>query len=218
MLQYFTLRPTRRNDEPQVRKWLFKELLAGRLRQGWLSEVSLVDAHRELVPKNIWIWQAHDAVRDWDWPTERELESYRKPGWCPEKYKELVLMTEVQEEDVIVVLGLFEKKDNREGFVLAIGRRAPHSMARRKNCYWYDAKGNREWRHVLSVRPVMSQPRYDFVWEKRSKPVQRIQDQELVSELEAIRGGAEPPITKPLPKFKTHRRAARENRCADRCS
>jgi hypothetical protein len=202
MQQYFTLRPTTRNDDPKRTTWLFNELQAGRLRQGWLNEVSLVDAHGRLVPKALWIQQARAAVRDSDWATKRQMKIYKKPGWCPEKYAELRLMTELEEGDVIVVLGLFDKREHREGFVLATARRAPAQIARRRNCYWYEANGDQGWRHVVSVRTTMPQPRYDFVWEKRSKPVQRIQDEELVRELEAVRGGAEPPITKPLPKFK----------------
>jgi len=111
-------------------------------------------------------------------------------------------MSEVQEGDVIVVLGLFDKRDNREGFLLATARRAPAQMARRKSCYWYDTNEDRGWRHVLSVHTTMPQPRYDFVWEKRTKPVQRIQDEDLMRKVEGVRGRAEPPVTGPPPPFR----------------
>jgi len=200
MLRYLTMRPTKRDAALDYKRLLLRELGQGHLRQGWLGEVSLVDAYGRLVPRNLWIRRARAAVRNWAGNTPSNTKRYRSSKFCPEKYAELSLMTEVQEGDVIVVLGLFDKRDNREGFALAVARHAPSQAARRRNCYWYDVNGEHA-PHVLSVRTIVPQPRYDFVWEKYSKPVQRIRKDELITALEAVRGRAEPRITEPLPKF-----------------
>jgi hypothetical protein len=49
MLRFFTFRPTDADQKPDVKRWLNREMVAGRLRQGWLSEVPLVTVHGQLV-------------------------------------------------------------------------------------------------------------------------------------------------------------------------
>jgi HNH endonuclease len=216
MLRYFSLRPAGRGDDPDYRRWLRDELYAGRLREGWLSEVSLVNGHGHLVARSEWIRRARRVARNYG-GTPSQKKQYRSPGFCPEKYDELTLMTEVQEGDVIAVLGLFEKRNDREGFVLVVARRAATRLSQRRDCYWYDVDGDQP-KHVLSVRALMPEPRYDFVWEKYSKPIQRIRKDELITELEAACGRAQPRITELLPKFELvdKQRKKIERQIADR--
>lgn len=118
-------------------------------------------------------------------------------------------MTEIQEGDYIVVPSL-DSNGGKDGFLLARAQ-ISHRKRRRKNCYWYDDQPNKfGYGHVVSVRTSDHEPAefrnidYDVIAEKLThaiKPVQRIQNSDLLKDLEALRGGLEEPNQGPLKKF-----------------
>jgi len=118
-------------------------------------------------------------------------------------------MTEIQEGDCIVVPSL-DSNGGKDGFLMARAQ-ISHRKRRRKNCYWYDDQPNKfGYRHVVSVRASDHEPAefrnvdYDVIAEKLThaiEPVQRIQNSDLLKDLEALRGGLEEPNQGPLKKF-----------------
>jgi hypothetical protein len=209
MLQYFTIRPTHSDASDNLKRWLYKELKAGRLRQGWFGELPLVTAQGKVVLKDEWVKRARTLVSGWTWPNPSERDRFGRESFCPEKYEELNRMTEIREGDCVVVPSM-DSIGGKAGFLLTtadVSRRQ-----RSRNCYWYD-KGRiafEAYRHVLTVRVTGFEPsefsnaHYSSIAEKLThaiKPVQKIKSSDLLEELAPLRGKLQPITSGTLGRF-----------------
>lgn len=163
----------------------------------------------KLVPKERWVEKARAAVLRWSWAPPAEMRRFRKRAFCREKYDELIRMTQIEAGDCIVIPSL-DEGGGKSGFLLARAQ-VSDPRRRRNNCYWYDDRPNKfGCGHVVSVRISDLEPApfrnddYKAIAEKLThaiKPVQRIQNADLLKEFEKLRGGLEIPSKGPLPRF-----------------
>jgi hypothetical protein len=203
MLRYFTFRPTSADEGPVLKRWLYDELKAGRLRQGWLSEISLVTPSCKVVPRENWVARARASIIKSTWARKAR---FKKSSFCPEKYDELSTMVEIEEGDIVVVPSI-DSNGGKAGFALATAVPSGRG-ARSKGCYWYDS-GRPDYRHVLSVRVSHAEPTFfsnathnslSTNLSHRIKPVQRIRDEKLIEAVTSLRAFFQPPAG-PLPPF-----------------
>jgi HNH endonuclease len=208
MVRYFTIRPTDSDDNPDRKRWIYRELKQGRLREGWFSELPLVDTHGRLASKDNWVKEAQKVVKTWTSATPAQQLRFQKKAFCPKKFAELKQMTEIREGDCIVIPSLDESGGKSE-FLLATARLADRGKLR-TNCYWYDDRSNVSHRHVVSVHASDQGPvafttnDNEFVAKYLTRmiaPVRKVQKTDILKELDALRSRVGS-IRGPLPPFK----------------
>ena len=77
-------------EKGEFRTWLYAELQAGRLRQGWgCAGMTLLNEQGDLIPQNVWEENYRTARPEWGEPRRR--------------YKILIRMLELGRGDVVIV-------------------------------------------------------------------------------------------------------------------
>lgn len=201
MPEYFVIRSTVNESE---KKWIFNELRAGRLRQGWFAHkgTSLVDKKGLLVPEDIWVEKLRAVVsRCCPEPKTQQERRWTSESFAPRKYHNFKQMLDIPDGARIIVPKL-DPNGREKGFVLARAASASRKWRLRSGCYAFDEKerslgepATKDLRHVFSVDPASVRPigldtqrakRISEGLEKRQHPIRRSVNEEFNVEIERI--------------------------------
>jgi hypothetical protein len=156
MTEYFVIRSS--TDEHE-KKWILREIRAGRLRQGWFAHkgTALVSSQHEPVDQIVWTRNFRQVARQ-SVPSPKTAVERRRltPEFAEQKYRELARLLHIREGARLIVPKL-DPNAEEKGFVLARAATASRSAAHSNGCYWFDltrrAPGTPkdDYRHVVAV-------------------------------------------------------------------